>query len=97
MCADEALLILSVKFPLRSQSISSILSKRITVLLISLIVIGATILFINIPQEDLKGFETESYWYVCQADVPLCQMERANNCSSYKMICAKCCEEWGLV
>ena len=67
----------------------------IRIVIIALIIIGILIIVINIPKGDLKGFETESYCYICQEDVPLCQMERENGCSSYKMICAKCCNEWG--
>ena len=70
--------------------------KLKTILIIALIVIGISIMLINIPKGELKLETPDSSWYICQAEVPLCQMERANSCSSYKVICAKCCDEWGL-
>ncbi len=70
--------------------------KLVRILIIALIVIGISIIVINIPKGEINIEAPESYWYICQADVPLCQEERANSCSSPKMICAKCCDEWGL-
>ena len=74
------------------------MKKRIFLayLILLLMVIVAFGLVLCLKELEVEGIETESYYYICQEDVPLCQEERANNCLSPKLVCLKCCDEWGL-